>query len=387
MRQFALLLLSVFSVHAFAQTPNTVIPFTIINGHTHIALELNDSEPLHFIFDTGAAANLMSEETAEMLDIKITGERQVQGASGATTLKNAGGQKITVKGESIENVDFLVVNIDHLKVPGVPLNGIIGFELLNAFVVEIDYEQSEIKLFKKEGFEAPAGWTKETFSLMPFRVPVVNASITLPTGEKISGPYLVDTGAAVSVKFNTPFVKKHKLIGGLGKHYTLASIGLSNAEASDEVSKLPGYEVFGHSFTDFAVRLSKVESGVSSFPQIDGILGIDILKRFNAIYDYANQAMYVKPNSFYSDAFYLNHDGLHLSEQEEGFLVDVVMENSAASAAGIQVGDLITALDGKKDYTRAAFHRYIQQAEKAVEMVVVRDGWELKVNLTPKAVL
>ncbi len=352
----------------------------------YIDLQINDSEPLHFVFDTGAAANLMSEKAAKSLGIEASGSQSVQGASGSTNIKSANIREMNIEGVTFKRANFLVMNIDHLSDEDHPLSGIIGASVLNRFIVEIDYDQSEIKLFSRKGFKAPDDWTKQSFSLRPFGVPVVSASITLPSGKKLKGPYLVDTGAATTIKFNTPFVNENKLIEELGNHYSYTSRALSN-EATDEVSKLPAYEVFGQTFTDFAVRLSQVKKGVSSYAQVDGILGLDILKRFNTIYDYSRQTMYLKPNTHFDEVFSLNYDGMKIEKEQGVFTVKKVHSGSASDLADIRVGDQITALDGKSDFSRPEFHRYIQLAGKTVMVTLKRAGKELELKLKPKAML
>lgn len=381
-----ILCLALSTFHLRAQEPEAVIPFAIINGHIYIDLQINDSEPLHFVFDTGATANLMSEKAAESLGIEASGSQSVQGASGSTNIKSANIREMNIESLSFQGANFLIMNIDHLSDEDHPLSGIIGSTVLNNFIVEIDYDQSEIKLFTRKNFEAPDDWTKQSFSLQPFGVPVVSATITLPSGKKLAGPYLIDTGAATTIKFNTPFVNENKLIEGLGDHYSYTSKALKN-EATDEVSKLPAYEVFGQTFTNFAVRLSQVKKGVSSYGKIDGILGLDILKRFNTIYDYGRQTMYLKPNTLFDEVFRLNHDGMKVEKEQGVFTVKKVYSGSASDLADIQEGDQITALDGKSDFSPREFHSYIQLAGKTVTVTLKRAGKELKIQLKPKAML
>lgn len=386
MRLISLLFLVSLSTLAFGQEPVASIPFEIKNGHIYIKLKINESDPLPFVFDTGAAANVMTDHAAEMLNIIASGRQIVQGVSGSTSIKTANGVTMIVEGVQFQQSTFLVLNMDHLADEDTPLSGIVGASILNNFIVNIDYDQSEIRLYNQNGFEAPEDWKAYSFSLRTYQVPVIEATITLPSGKQLTGPYLVDTGAATTVKFNTPFVLKNDLIRELGNHYPYTSRALSN-ESTDEVSKLPGYEVFGHTFKDFAVRLSQVRSGVSSRSDVHGILGLHILKRFNTIYDYSRQVMYLKPGKFYNENFALNHDGLKVRKESGAFLVEAVFDNSAAKKAGLQVGDLISSIDGHIDLTRSEFHHYFQEAGKPVAIVLQRNGRQMKIQLMPAAML
>lgn len=370
---------------AQANQPAAVLPFRIINEHIHFKLSVNGEE-LDFIFDTGAAGNVLAKNTATELGMEVTGRQSVQGASGSTVIELSSGHEIQIADITFTRVNFMVMNLDHLQDEDSPLDGIVGAQILNRFVVELNYDESTIRLYERDDFEAPQDWEKQRISLQGFGIPVVTANVSLPNGETLTGPYLVDTGAATTVKFNTPFVNRNELIDKLGDHYDYSSRTLSKT-ATDEVSRLPAYEVFGHKFEDFTVRLSQGKNGVSGMSQVDGILGLSILKRFNTIYDYYNQTMYLKPNTLYDSKFRTNHDGLKIKKENGGFEVEKVYDESAAALAGIEAGDQITALDGRNDFTRHEFHNYIEEAKKSVEITLTRNGREMKMKLKPKAML
>lgn len=379
-----LLVLSTSSL--WANEPEAEIPFEIVNEHIFFKLSVNGSEPLNFVFDTGAAGNVMAEQTAKKLGLKMNGKQTVQGASGSTYIDRTEGHDIQIMDIELDYINFMVMNLDHLSDEDAMIDGIVGASIMNRYTVELNYDESLIKLYKKRSYKPADGWKKQRMSLQGFGIPIVSASITLPNGEVLEGPYLIDTGAATTVKFNTPFVNKNGLIDKMGKHYAYTSQTLSKT-ATDEMSKLPSYEVFGHKFEDFAVRLSQGTKGVSGLKQVDGILGLSILKRFNTVYDYYNQVMYLQPNGFYDEVFHINHDGVKVEKREDGFEVTSVFEGSNAEEAGIKVGDLIISLDGKRDFTRHQFHHYFEEAGKKVKVSLKRDGQFITIALQPRAML
>lgn len=385
-RNTYILFLFLLSSAVWANQSVAEIPFRIVNEHIFFELSVNDSEPLNFVFDTGAAGNVMAEQTAKKLGLKASGNQVVQGASGFTSIKVTNDHSISIKNIKIDDLDFMVMNLDHLSDEDALLDGIIGASILYRYVVEMDYDQSMMRLYKRRGYIPEAGWEKQRISLQGFQIPIVKASITLPSGETLEGPYLVDTGAAVTVKFNTPFVNKNDLIEKMGKHYAYSSRTLSKT-ATDEVSKLPAYEIFGHRFEDFAVRLSQGKRGVSAMTQVDGILGLKILKRFNTVYDYYNQVIYLSPSRFYDEPFYVNHDGMKIEKKEGAFAVVAVFEGSVAEELGIKTGDVILSLDGSADFTRHSFHHYIAQAQKVVTIKLKRKVETLTFELKPRSML
>ena len=281
----------------------TTIPFKMVGEHMYFEMSVNGQENLQFIFDTGANATVLSHETVKKLGVKTTGSETAQGASGSTQVFIAGNNNIEFGGLNLDDVDFYVVNIDHLKPFNQQLDGIIGAAMLNSYIIEFDYDDEVMRLYNPEHFNAPEHWQKESFVFEEYGIPIIEATVSLPSGTTYTGRYLVDTGAGLSLKFNTPFVKETNLSKALGINSTYQTQALSSSSATDILSTVPGFEVFGHTFTNFTARLSQGNSGVSALEEFHGILGHTILKRFNAIYDYKNETMYLKPNKLYSSEF------------------------------------------------------------------------------------
>jgi len=381
---FLLLLLTAQGL--WANDPEAEIPFQIINEHIFFKLSVNGGEPLDFVFDTGAAGNVMDEQTAKVLGLEMNGSQVVQGASGSTSIERTTGHEMQVEGIDLRGIDFMVMDLGHLADEDAPIDGIVGASILNRYTVELNYDEHVIKLYKKRTYEPDESWEKQRMSLQGFGIPIVSATITLPSGETLEGPYLVDTGAATTVKFNTPFVNGNGLIDKMGKHYAYSSQTLSKT-ATDEVSKLSSYEVFGHKFEDFAVRLSQGTRGVSALTQVDGILGLSILKRFNTVYDYYNQVMYLQPSKYYEERFHINHDGMKIEKKNGAFEVTAVFDGSVAEEQGIKNGDIILSLDGDSDFTRHSFHHYIEKAQKAVSIQLRREGKVITLSLEPRSML
>lgn len=302
MRVLLICFISLINISAFAAEPVAVIPFKMIDEHMYFELRVNGSEPLSFIFDTGASSTVLSESTARKLEIKPSSSEIAQGASGSASVRVAHGNQINFGGIKLGSISFYLLDLSHLKRRRVKLDGIIGATILNVYNVEFDYDENVIKIYHRNSFDPPKDWQAETITMDAFGIPVIDATLSLPDGKELTGKYLVDTGAGTSIKFNTPFVNENELIETLGKNRTYKTRSL-NSTVTDIITTIPSYEVFGHTFTEFPARLSQVDTGVSGLRRFHGILGHSILKRFNTIYDYKNRVMYLKPNSLYDAKF------------------------------------------------------------------------------------
>jgi len=77
--------------------------------------------------------------------------------------------------------------------------------------------------------------------------------------------------------------------------------------------------------------------------------------------------------------------GFNLEQAENIPVITKVMEGSAAKSAGLQVEDRITSLDAVKITSTRDFSEYISKsANKVVSLVVLRNGNEITVDITPR---
>jgi C-terminal processing protease CtpA/Prc len=97
-----------------------------------------------------------------------------------------------------------------------------------------------------------------------------------------------------------------------------------------------------------AAGLSQDKGGAMSDSNYDANVGSGLLKGFVVTFDYAHQLMYLKrvtPRP--ADAGSFDRSGLWINAKSGGYVVADIATGSAAAVAGMQVGDVITAIDGQ----------------------------------------
>lgn len=370
----------------FGQTPIARLPFEIKNEHIYVKVSIDGSRPLHIAFDTGARANLLHKNIAEGLGFEITGRQQVDGGSGTAVIELSGNHQIDLNGLQIDNESFLIMSLDHLGDEDQPMEGVIGGSILDDYITEINFDDSEIRFYERPGFKTPNSFTAQRISLFPFRIPILTGTMKLADGNKLQGPYLVDTGAALALRLNMPLVRQEKLTNRILPNYPYKARVL-NTESTDFIGRLPNFEVLGHDFKGFPIRMATGAGGVSGREDVDGIIGLEILKRFNLIFDYANQVMYYQPSQLYDAAFRENFSGLKLIMVDGMLEIEAIVENSPASEAGLLVGDRIKTVDGQRNFSRMAFSDYVHPLRKDVKLEVIREDKTILVSLKPRKII
>jgi hypothetical protein len=108
------------------------------------------------------------------------------------------------------------------------------------------------------------------------------------------------------------------------------------------VATVPSLRFAGYAFENVPVTIGPASPGISG---ADGVIGVDVLRRFNLVIDYGLNRMWLTPNGNLDGPFRKNRIGLFTTRDEGGRRVTLVAQESPAQAAGFMLGDRIAALE------------------------------------------
>ncbi len=74
-----------------------------------------------------------------------------------------------------------------------------------------------------------------------------------------------------------------------------------------------------------------------------GVVGLPLLSRFTMVFDYIGQRLYLTPNRFIDRPYDYNMSGMKIAK---GYFVKVIMPDSAAEEAGLQIDDKLIEING-----------------------------------------
>ncbi len=317
------------------------IPFRLINNHIYIQVRVN-GYPLQFLFDTGGAS-ILTRQAAELAGIKSVGAGESIGVGEQSVDTGAAMvQRITLGGKvTLVDQTFLVLSLSGLaSVEGVELKGIIGPAILQRFVVSIDYLENTLTFIRRGNFE-PVG-TAVPFTLQDGKTPQIQGSI-----DGLTGQFIIDTGSRSALTLSMPFVTSHSL----NTNYqttpkTIIGWG-AGGNTKGRVTR-GGMLMLGEvPVPNPIVELSAATKGVMADNNIAGNIGGDILKLFTVTFDYATRCMYLKQNKNHNEPMNYDRSGLWINQEGENFVVKALMPRGPADRAGLKVGDVITAVNGK----------------------------------------
>jgi hypothetical protein len=316
------------------------IPFELVGNHIYLRGSVNNSGPLWFLLDTGAAGSYLDAQQAKALGLGVQGESNKV--------------VISFPGVRLRNQAFSIQPLGFWIYDGHAVDGMLGYDFISRFVVQIDYANRTINLFEPQGYKYRGAG--EVIPLIMLeddsggKVPLVRARIRQPGRDPIDGKFIADTGVRGALSFNSPYVEAHKLLQATQKTIQAPLGGGSMVRESNQpVGRVPNLQLGSFTFKNPIAIFFLDKKGVVASPEFDGVIGAEILRRFKVVFDYSRQQMILEPNRHFSEPDEYDMSGLLLVAEGKDFKVLKVrhlVENSPATVAGLREGDVISAVNG-----------------------------------------
>ena len=322
---------------------STSVPFRLLNNHIYVQARVEGKGPYTFIVDTGGHT-LLSPRLVKEVGLQTVGKAVASGAgAGHATTGFVHFGEIAIGDVRLKDQMGFATGIYEPSIEGIPIDGMVGFELIRRMVTTIDYGRKLIT------FTDPAKFmpTSALGAPVPF---VFYDHLPFVAGEVAGLPahFDIDTGSRSQIDLTSPFVKDNALRSRFSKGVSaVVGWGVGGPSRSYMV-RLASLKLGPLQVDGAAAGLVEDTAGSMSDPNYDGNVGGGLLKQFVVTFDYAHQVMYLKrvvPTP--PDVGTFDRSGLWINAEDGGFKVTDVAKGSAGATAGVAVGDVITAVDGK----------------------------------------
>ncbi|PTQ99568.1 aspartyl protease [Mucilaginibacter yixingensis] len=329
------------------------IPFRIVRNMVIVQLNINHKGPFNFVLDTGVGVMVITDTTLidslgniPRRNIKLFGLGGEECEAYVTPNLH-----ITMPYLSSHNVAAAVLKKDHFDLSGyagMPIHGLLGYDFFNSLAVKLNFTDSVMTVTHPED----AGKLMRNGVKVPITIenkePYAVTTIKLPDGKQISAKMVVDIGAGHPISLESMLQQN-----GLPQNFIVANLGVGlTGPVSGFVSRVP----------EFDIGNKKLKDVLTSFPDMnylrkqmhivprDGNIGLGILKRFTVVFDYTNNAMYLKATSRLKDPFEHDMSGMEYyfdGDNYDRLIVGRVEPGSASDEVGLQKNDEITAINFK----------------------------------------
>ena len=337
-------------------SPLVILPAQPIGNYLIIEAKWDRYGPYHFLVDTGASKTLITpalakrypgrERLATMPPVRVVGADGI-----ATELPPASLRRLELGDARFDDVPALIYDCAPLTAHlGVKIDGVLGFPLFRETLLTLDYPGSRIVL-QPMTVTTPIPGTVIAFDDSQ-KTPLVRLRI----GDRLVTT-LIDSGSDAAFSLNP---------AGLDLHYLVpprpgATIGTLSGDRVQRIGRLAatvsiGDHLFEEPIVDLTDELTAIGGGV--------------LRNFAVTFDQEHDRV-----TFFRDSREpitmppRRHAGVSFSKTPAYWRVAGVVPGSSAQARGIQVGDLVTRLNGEP-VANWDLRRYEQLVAKADEIAL-----------------
>lgn len=328
--------------------PEGAIAFDYSN-HLYFDVVLRDSVPARMIFDTG--------NTNILIDNKLFKEHFAPSETLQRTIIQGTGNSLEAVYRDTSDWRYSIgeynqteqgaIIMDLQKILGNEADGMFGMEFMRGRKVEFNYADGYMLILPQEAQPAE-GYTCVKCKWLDNRQARMVMPISLKINDAVSfdGNFLVDIGSSGGVSLNSSLVAKLKLSRVLTdvrkKIYDTGGVGGSR---TDYIFTAKGISVAGCELKDVVTDFSGNTQGMMANDSFDGLVGNALFERFDVIFDFTKCEIWLRPNKNFNTS--VNFDsGMTLTPQEDGWVVNGLVEGGNAHRAGVRRGDKIIAING-----------------------------------------
>jgi hypothetical protein len=365
------------------------IPFEKYSNLIVVPVKINNSLELKFIVDTGAESSILTEKIyGDILRLHYVREISINGPGVIDSVKAYVASNVQMslgEGKIVGNgLNILVLENDYLELNknlGEEIYGIIGYDLFQRFVVEIDYDNNQLIIIDPAKFHPGKRFTEipiEVSMTKPYMHAIVHQGEISDTVR-----LMIDTGAShaalLDVTATDHLVMPDELIR------TRLGQGLGG-EIPGFIGRLDKFEIQEFEFEKVLISVPKPGAYVKAIKRGSrhGTVGGDLLSRFHVVFDYQNEKLYLKKGGYYNDTFEYNMSGMTVisdGEDLKDIIVTSVSEDTPAFEAGVLANDNILKINGRtlRNSNISEIHSLLRYgAGKKIKLIILREGVKMK---------
>jgi len=307
------------------------LTFELINNLIVIPVRVNGVE-LSFLLDSGVNSTLLfNNSNVNQLHFEDKTAFQVTGfgRDDSVTAYLTEGNTIQIKNIAATAESILLLeedNFEFSKRMGAQIDGIIGYRLLEPFLVTINYSEGFLLFQSPEHRSAKKCRRCDVLDLELFQnKPYISVAVQQNDTLHIKGNALLDTGSSDALWL---LEKKNDVVAippyfddflGRGINGNIYGKRGKIKELSFGKSRFSGVKVAYPDPSAFD-KIRIIENRIGS-------VGGELLKRYKVIFDYRHKKLYLKPNRLTHAPFYYNMSGLSI--QHKGMALNKIRTTNA----------------------------------------------------------
>jgi hypothetical protein len=268
------------------------------------------------------------------------------------------------------------------SVYGEQIDGIIGYSLFSRYILKINYDSLKIDICSKGSIRYPKGGY--LFKPILSTLPVQFARIKDESQHNMR--FLHDIGAGVCLMLSQDFVDDSAVLQKKRKLWPKDGEGIGG-KISMNLTIIKELKLGPYRFRNIPTYIFEDAFNVTSYPYLGGLIGNDILRRFNVIFNYPKRDIHMVPNSHYRDPFDYSYSGIELYFIDGNIEMGSVAKDSPADQAGIKQGDIVVAVNNDFSQNFNKYKTALLTPNAKVKLILRRNGELVQAEMKVKSIL
>ncbi|MHC4697414.1 MAG: aspartyl protease family protein [Planctomycetota bacterium] len=253
-------------------------------GHMLVHPLVDGTDVGWFIFDSAADSMCIDTRAADRLKLPVFGKVGTGGSGGSEFFRLRRGRSFQLGPVAVNGFTYLELDLaPYEPIAGVPLGGVVGYDLIARVVAEMDFANERIALYDPSEYTLGDGkWHDFVFCS---RSPTIRATFE---GDR-EGLFAIDTAGSGTVGFHTsaqtqlrPLIER---AGGVGSRS-----GVGGAQPT-VTGPLAWLAIGDQRFEALTVSFSRATEGWYTEPYLTGTIGGKLFAGHILTFDYANQRL------------------------------------------------------------------------------------------------
>ncbi len=341
-------------------------------GVVLVKAKFNDiPDSLNFILDTGSGAISLDSSTTEEFKIPhVPSGRTINGIAGIREVDVARNNKLAFHGLVMDSLDFYINDYDILtSVYGEKIDGIVGYSFFSKYIVKMNFDSLQILVYSPGTIKYP----KAGFLLHPLFTALPIQPLTIKDDRKVDANFYIDTGAGLCFLMSKQFEEDSAILKKRRRPISVQVQGLGGKKEM-KLTIIKQVQIGPYRFRKVPTNILDDEFNATSYPFLGGLIGNDILRRFNMVFNYPKREIHLIPNSHFNDEFDYSYTGMNMYYVDGVIIADDVIEGSPAERAGLKKDDVIISVNSNFSNNINTYRNLMQRVGDKITLLITRDS-------------
>jgi len=365
----------------------TSFPFKQFSGGVVVLkAKLNDiPDSLNFILDTGSGGISLDSMTCLKYNLlQVASDKTIRGIAGVRNVKFTNNNTLRLPGLKVDSLNFHINDYEILSsVYGEHVDGIIGYSFFARYIVKINYDSSLISVYSQGSMKYPKGG--HLLKPLLVNLPIQTARIEEAKRETVARFYF-DIGAGLCLLLSTDFATDSLKFSPKKRMRNTQAEGVGG-KAYMKITTVKEFKLGPYRFRKVPAYIFNDDYNVTSYPYLGGLIGNDLLRRFNLIINYARRDIYLIPNKHFREPFDYAYTGFSFYDMNGIIVITDIMEGSPAAKAGFQVDDIIVAINTNFSNNVQSYKNMLQNTGETFRILINRNGELKMITMKVKSIL